>query len=135
MVLVLALVLFAVALAIGWRYAARQKKHRAAAPAKADAPGSHHCVEVHTGAHACEAARGLEHVRFLPDKAPALPMSGCTERHCACRYVHYDDRRDDDRRNPYGQWANLPLILKNERRSRTDRRRSQGRAIGLSIAR
>jgi hypothetical protein len=136
MALALVLVLCVLALAIGWRYAAGQKKHRSAQPEKAaDALSRHHCVEVRAGTPACEAVRQLEHVRFLPDEAPTLPVSGCTGMRCACRYVHYDDRREDDRRNPYGQWANLPPAIKRERRSRTDRRRSRGSTTRPSIAR
>ena len=32
----------------------------------------------------------------LPDEAPPLPVPECTSSNCKCRYVHYDDRRQDD---------------------------------------
>lgn len=135
MVQVFALVLFVIAVAIWWRHAARQKKHLAAPAAKRDARSSYHCVEVRTGVPACEVAQHLGNVRFLSKEAPSLPVSGCTEQNCACSYIHHDDRRDDDRRNPYGQWANLPPAIGGERRSRVERRRLQESAFRPSIAR
>ena len=122
---VLALVLFVIAISLWQRHAARQKKHLAAAAVKRDARSSYHCVEVRTGVPACEAARQLGNVRYLSSAAPGLPVSGCTEQKCACSYIHHDDRRSDVRRNPYGQWANLPPTIVGERRSRTERRKSQ----------
>ena len=119
---VFALLLFVTAVVLWLRHAARQKAYLSAPAARRDAPGRYHCVEVCTGVHACKAARQLGHVRYLPGEAPGLPVSGCTELQCACSYIHHDDRRQDDRRNPYGRWENLPPATVGERRSRTDRR-------------
>jgi hypothetical protein len=134
MVKVLVLVLFVAAVTLWWRHATRPR-HLAAPAAKRGARSSYHCVEVRTGTPACEAAQHLGNARFLSGEAPGLPVPGCSEQHCTCSYVHHDDRRDDDRRNPYGQWANLPLTIKRERRSRTERRQSQEGAFRPSIAR
>jgi hypothetical protein len=133
MLQVLALVLFVVAVSIWWRYATRQKKYQAAPSVKRDAPSQYHCVEVRLGVPACEPVKRLGRARFLSGEAPRLPVSGCSEQRCACSYIHHDDRRDDERRNPYGQWANLPPGLVHERRARTERRRSQGNAFRPSI--
>lgn len=135
MVQVLAFLLFVTAFAIWWRYAARQRKQLAAPAAKRDPRSSYHCVEVRAGVRACEAAQQLGNARFLPKEAPGLPVSGCTEHACACRYIHHADRREDDRRNPYGQWANLLPVIESERRSRVERRRSQESAFRPSMAR
>jgi len=135
MVQVLVLVVFVAAVAIGWRHAARRKKYRAASAAKRGARSSYHCVEVRTGVPACEAAQHLGNVRFLSQDAPHLPMSGCTEQTCTCSYIHHDDRREDDRRNPYGMWANIPHTVARERRSRAERRRSQEGGLRSSMAR
>jgi hypothetical protein len=68
----------------------------------------------------------LETQRFLSNEAPLLPLAGCTEKYCQCRYVHYDDRRDRDRRHIYGQSAASALaFMGRERRLGTDRRQSQ----------
>ena len=65
----------------------------------------------------------LETKRFLSSEAPLLPLDGCTLRNCQCRYVHYEDRRERDRRNLYSHtMASAPAFAGQERRSRTDRR-------------
>lgn len=91
-----------------------------------------HCVEVSAGLPSCTAVRGLGNVRFLSGEAPTIPVPGCDAQQCNCRYVHHGDRRADDRRNPYGQWSNLPTGLTRERRRRVERRQS-GRAVEYSI--
>jgi hypothetical protein len=94
----------------------------------------YHCVEVHGGNTACEAAKSLEGTRFLPDEAPGLPVPGCNTQNCMCRYVHHDDRREDDRRNPYRHFGSgLPGVA-GERRARNDRRKSPENAFKPSIA-
>lgn len=123
MALIFVLTFFVASVAFWWLHAARQKRHLAACTSRQTVRSNYHCVEVKTGFHACEAACHLGDIRYLPDEAPALPVSGCTAHKCACRYVHHDDRRDDDRRNPYGQWSGIPAAVGSERRSRTERRR------------
>jgi hypothetical protein len=68
----------------------------------------------------------LETRRFLSSEAPLLPLAGCTEKTCQCRYVHYADRRERDRRHPYDPFlASAPAFAGRERRSGTPRRRFQ----------
>ena len=131
---VFAFLLFVTAVVLWLRHAARQKAYLSAPAARRDAPGRYHCVEVCAGVHACKAVRQFGRVRYLSGEAPGLPVSGCTAQQCACSYVHHPDRREDDRRNPYGQWANLPPAMVGERRSRTDRRASQEGVFRPSIA-
>jgi len=65
----------------------------------------------------------LETRRFLSSEAPLLPLAGCTVESCQCRYVHYEDRRERDRRNSYGRTIDLiPASVGQERRSGTNRR-------------
>ena len=132
---VLVLALFVTAVAVWWYLAARQKKHQVALAAKRNTRKSYHCVEVRSGIPACKAAQHFGSTRFLSDEAPLLPASGCTMPKCTCSYIHHDDRREDDRRNPYGGWSNAPPAIVGERRSRTDRRKSQESAFGTSMAR
>lgn len=135
MVQTIVLVLLAAAVAIWFRHATTQKKQRAAAAARQGPRNSYHCVEVRSGSTACKAARDLANVRFLSDQAPRLPVSGCTAQKCTCSFIHHEDRRDDDRRHPYGQWAAVPPGIGGERRSRTERRKSQQGTFRPSIAR
>ena len=65
----------------------------------------------------------LETQRFLSNEAPLLPLLGCMCTYCQCRYVHYDDRRERDRRNSYS-WVDpfIPTVASQERRLRVNRR-------------
>ena len=85
----------------------------------------YHCIEVRSDDGACEAVKRLAIFRFLPDEAPRLPVPGCDAKECACRYRHYDDRRQEIRRHPYGQMNRLPPAESGERRTRSDRRSPQ----------
>jgi hypothetical protein len=59
----------------------------------------YHAVSIEPGPRACEAARSAEGKRFLSATAPMLPLKGCTNASCQCRYVHHNDRRNQrDRR-------------------------------------
>lgn len=47
----------------------------------------------------CQAVTEVEGQRFLCEEAPMLPLNDCSNpERCRCRYKHYDDRREDDRR-------------------------------------
>ena len=122
MIQVLVLVVAVAAIAWGGRRFFGQKKQPiATAPLQRPRP-VFHCVEVRAGEQACHAVEQLGNVRYLSGQAPGLPVAGCDASACRCRYIHHDDRREDDRRNPYGHWANMPTELNAERRTRRDRR-------------
>ncbi|HET7203183.1 MAG TPA: hypothetical protein VFI92_07410 [Steroidobacteraceae bacterium] len=59
---------------------------------------SHHAVSIATGPRCCAAARALRGERFLSREAPKLPLKECDRDDCACRYEHYQDRRQGLRR-------------------------------------
>jgi hypothetical protein len=134
MVQILVLVLLLAGVALGWRQIARRKKLHKTPVATQATSKKYHCVEVRKGSHACKAVQDLGNSRFLSDEAPSLPVLGCTAKQCTCRFIHHDDRRDDDRRNPYGQLTSLPPLLSGERRSRVERRKSQENTFRPSIA-
>jgi hypothetical protein len=52
-----------------------------------------HSVTIQAGPRRCKAAEALAGQRFLSKDAPTLPLKGCNEPACSCRYRHYDDRR------------------------------------------
>ncbi|MDH4039645.1 MAG: hypothetical protein OEW92_06965 [Gammaproteobacteria bacterium] len=56
------------------------------------------------GDSACEAVKAIGNKRFLDrDRdVPGLPLAGCANSQCGCRYAHHDDRREsgEDRRHP-----------------------------------
>ncbi len=119
MMLVVALVL-----ALWWLHSRNPKRGASVGFQQGGKTTAVHCVEVRHRGRACEQVRRIEHVRFLPGDAPRLPLRGCAARNCRCHYVHYDDRRQAERRNPYGRAGSQPPTgaerrLTNERRSRT----------------
>lgn len=82
-------------------------------------------VAITCGQSACGAAADLEGQRFLAGEAALLPLANCDAVLCRCRYAHFEDRRDDDRRRPnalQGGW--LGAQGKTDRRDEADRRRS-----------
>jgi hypothetical protein len=135
MVMVIALVCLVAALGFGLHHAARHPRYQVSRTARRDARRNYHCVEVRAGAYTCGAAQKLEHVRFLSDEAPSLPVPGCRVEKCTCRYIHHDDRREDARRNPYRQGHGMTPAVAGERRSRIDRRKSDERSFRPSMAR
>ena len=81
----------------------------------------YHAVSIEAGAKACSEARERDGKRYLSASAPMLPLRGCTQSTCHCRYVHHNDRRSkQDRRvnfaNPHAH-------------KRADRRTGGGRRI------
>ncbi len=51
------------------------------------------------GGDVCPAALALAGVRFLAHEAPMFPLEGCDRpMRCRCRYLHFEDRRNDIRR-------------------------------------
>jgi hypothetical protein len=48
----------------------------------------------------CEAVKEIVGIRFLSHEAPLFPLNECdrSER-CKCKYKHWQDRRQDNRRN------------------------------------
>jgi hypothetical protein len=66
------------------------------------ASSDYRAVTVKTRLGACNAAIALQDQIFLAREAPSLPLAECDVGNCACRYRYLDDRRQDDRRTPYG---------------------------------
>lgn len=118
-----------IALALWWR-------HRATRQSSQVARDPYHCVELRYRGDACDAVKRIEGKRFLPDAAPRFPLPGCDAAGCSCRYVHHEDRREEDRRNPFGQHASVPpLSVGDDRRSRRERRKPSATTFRPSIQR
>jgi hypothetical protein len=59
-----------------------------------------HAVSIKAGASCTQTALKYGGRRYLSREAPVIPLPTCDAKHCRCRYVHHDDRRDDvDRRH------------------------------------
>jgi hypothetical protein len=65
-------------------------------------------VSIAPRSDACRAAKQMGGKRFLVREAPRLPLTGCpSPEQCRCRYDKHDDRRQDDRRHPFGNGLGL----------------------------
>ena len=73
---------------------------------------------------ACPAAWKLQGERFLSGEKPTLPLAGCDQKTCDCRFREHDDRRaDEDRRDNWGRFGGFsPEYGKDERRAARNRR-------------
>lgn len=112
----------AVALGVYWR--ARTQGASATDSGETAVSRAFHCVAVRRGPSACSAARRLSGARFLAREAPLLPLPGCDALACQCRYLHFDDRREDERRHTHALRRGLVSADDNfDRRSLVDRRR------------
>jgi len=74
---------------------------------------------------ACAAISKQQGRRYLTSEAPQLPLPGCDNGECTCRYQYHQDRRgNEDRRFEFGQFNGLdPRSGKKERRLAGNRER------------
>ena len=80
----------------------------------------YHSVSIEPGPRACAEAKSRQGRRFLSTSAPMLPLRGCTQVTCQCRYSHHQDRRSQlDRRVNF---VNPRAHAMSERRTGTGRR-------------
>lgn len=83
----------------------------------------YHAVAIECGrSRACRSARSLQGRRFLAGEAPRLPLSGCDNGTCVCRYQHFEDRRTDVRRAADEHRVEHPYAGAERRRQRGRRR-------------
>ncbi len=66
-------------------------------------------VAILPGKCPCSAVLELGSCRYLLNDVPMLPLQDCSQPECDCYYVNFDDRREDDRRHPFGSLTNNRL--------------------------
>ena len=80
-------------------------------------------VKISPGLLCCEASAKLADQVFLARESPRLPLDGCTESGCKCKYLHLEDRRSgDDRRVELGELGAFLPVNQIERRQLSGRR-------------
>lgn len=90
------------------------------------APSPYHSVSIGPDKNGCASAKKHMNQRFLAREAPRLPLPDCDAVVCQCRYSHFDDRREEDRRNSHALRRGLSSGPGNtDYRSGSDRRRSR----------
>ena len=83
--------------------AAGKRKRPAPASAAPAASVDYRAIGIIPGAHCCDSAKKAFGRKFLERESPRLPLPGCTSpQTCRCRFKKYADRRQDDRRHPFG---------------------------------
>jgi hypothetical protein len=97
------------------------KKHAQVKPVARPAISPYHCVEVKMSYDACDEVLKLHGKRFLSAEAPTLPVVGC-DRVCDCKFKHYSDRRQDDRRDAFS-YSGIHFSGEKNRRLGGDRRK------------
>lgn len=124
MEIALLVILLLVVAGVLWRRLRSRRETPAAARRAAPPNTPYRCVSISTGLNACRAAERTRGKRFLPREAPVLPLQGCSEKQCSCRYVHHADRRTDDRRDTFSHFEGLkPTPDQDDKRRGWDRRR------------
>jgi hypothetical protein len=82
--------------------AVKRKRPATGSAAKASA-ADYRAIGIIPGAHCCGSAKKAFGRKFLERDSPPLPLPGCTSPEaCRCRFKKYVDRRQDDRRHPFG---------------------------------
>ncbi|WP_299066335.1 hypothetical protein [Accumulibacter sp.] len=111
---------------VGWLWWVRRRdKTRTLSTAGPTTPQPYRCVAIRPGQEACPGVRSLAGRRFLVPAAPPLPLANCAVASCQCRYAHFADRRDDERRHSNALLRGLTPHTGNiDHRSGRDRRRS-----------
>ena len=89
----------------------------------------YHCVEVKMSYDACEEVLKLHGKRYLSAEAPMLPVVGCNQ-NCKCKFKHYDDRRQDDRRDAFSA-SGIHFSGEKNRRLGGDRRHNSASYLGV----
>ncbi len=86
-------------------------------------------VSVYSRSPCCAASKRLKNEKFLAAYAPVLPLGGCTHpEQCRCRYRHYEDRRQEMRRDSDHGLPGRVWHEHDRRHRRKDRRKSQSNA-------
>lgn len=84
-------------------------------------------VSIEPGAIACDEVQRHAGRRLLQKNAPVLPVPGCDQAECGCRYRKFDDRRSGtERRVPFAHSQLTSFMTgKLAERKLTDRRKRQ----------
>ena len=97
-------------------------KHSNNKTASKSSVSPYHCVEVKMSYSACDEVLKLHGKRYLSAEAPILPVVGC-DKNCKCKFKHYEDRRQDDRRDAFSS-SGIHFSGEKNRRMGGDRRQT-----------
>lgn len=127
-IIILAIVVVAIGLRVatrpGKRIRSKRSRSKTSSASQRDRSSTQwRAVKIAPGLISCDAAGKLADKIFLSMESPQLPLEGCPEKDCRCKYVHLDDRRDGgDRRIELGDLGAFFPVSQAERRQTTGRR-------------
>jgi hypothetical protein len=109
--ILVSLVVFAAAVMLTQRKEKGPASRLASAPESAVADAQppepdYRAVAIKPGGSPCGAVLELADQPFLVNKVPLLPLKDCGKASCDCAYQRLDDRREEDRRHPFGSLSN-----------------------------
>jgi len=84
----------------------------------------YHAVSIKAGASCRQTALRYGLHRYLAQEAPSIPLPTCDTKNCRCRYLHHEDRRDEDDRRQRDNWDPNSRLAQGG-----DRRGSHGRRV------
>jgi hypothetical protein len=119
--------LLAAVVLIAWVFYSKRKplvstKTTAKTPLNASTTTQYKCVVIEPGLVACKQAEAMKDKKILRDHAPVLPLAGCHLGQCDCKFIRYDDRRTDERRNE-SYVARSVYVDDHDKRAKTERRK------------
>lgn len=115
---------------IEYRHNAARQKLQQKLVQRENSTRTFHAVSILPARPSCKLVKRYTNTRYLTSDAPRLPLAGCRVQPCRCRYAHYQDRREEDRRNPFGI-DHVPIGVGSNRRG-GDRRRVRAFAFQYS---
>ncbi len=91
---------------------------------RAKAVDNYQAVSIEIPKNSCVAVQRHRGRKFLASQAPALPVSGCGHANCCCRFIRYEDRREEEnRRDEFSQYGGFGVKTPDgENRTGKDRR-------------
>ena len=94
----------------------------------ANPPHPYHAVSIRPGLMSCHRAGKLRNVRFLSNRAPAIPLPGCDmAKECSCHFDKHNDRRQGGDRRLFGCLPDSRYFSGQDRRRPGGRRASDPR--------
>ncbi len=108
----------------GKRGSARRSQSSSSVASQSDRSSTQwRAVKIAPGLMSCDEAGKLAGKVFLSMESPQLPLDGCIEKDCRCKYVHLEDRRDGgERRIELGDLDAFFPATQNQRRQVSGRR-------------
>lgn len=102
---------------------AKASRHRSNKARVLKSSNPWYAVRLQAGHDCCDSITYVQDKVYLANEAPSLPLSSCQQSTCRCTYQHFDDRRQELRRDPYSEYG----LRASQHQGEERRSRSRGR--------